>query len=470
MPGSARGAIAWLSLSGLALLVAGALAAMSIEVPLSPAAAAVAIGAALVGIVVLLLELRRDPRDAGPFVAIAGTVTFFVAGAIWWFGHAPHPIAGGLALLGAALLLGTVAWMARDPAWPDPARYALASRFGAREVTETDGVQFVVAPGDDRGARRDRLEVWVQNTFDARREVEVHVDLPLGSGLRAPEPPRVQLGPAESGVVTLPIHARPGHAGRHPARVWISARGGGRRALPWRARQVERPPRGIFRALGVVAAAWHPLHARSYLGLGAGVRVELGAVPERSDVAPAPRGSFRRVAPTPPREAGADPKEALLADRIVFLGGPIDEEVAHEVIDGLRLLRERDATADVTLYIDSPGGAVDAATRILDEMGARSLRVSTLCVRQAHGVAAVLLAAGTPGLRFAVADAIIGLSPVSGRGDTAPATAALVDRLVASTGRPRSALERALSEGRRLDAEGAREMGLVDGVFPPRRR
>ena len=97
----------------------------------------------------------------------------------------------------------------------------------------------------------------------------------------------------------------------------------------------------------------------------------------------------------------------LLKDRIIFLGGSIDDQVANLIIAQLLFLESEDPEKDIFLYVNSPGGVVTAGMAIYDTMQYVRCPVSTLCVGQAASMGAVLLAAGAEGKRFALPHARI---------------------------------------------------------------
>ena len=92
----------------------------------------------------------------------------------------------------------------------------------------------------------------------------------------------------------------------------------------------------------------------------------------------------------------------LLKDRIIFIGTPIDDSVANVVLAQLLFLESEDPSKDVSIYINSPGGAVTAGLAIYDTMQYVKCPITTLCVGQAYSMAAILLAAGTEGKRHAL--------------------------------------------------------------------
>jgi len=101
-------------------------------------------------------------------------------------------------------------------------------------------------------------------------------------------------------------------------------------------------------------------------------------------------------------ERAYDIYSRLLKDRIIFLGGPIDDHVANVVIAQMLFLESEDSEKDIHLYINSPGGVVTAGLAIYDTMQYLKAPVSTICVGQAASMGALLLAAGSKGKRYAL--------------------------------------------------------------------
>ncbi|MGB9700972.1 MAG: ATP-dependent Clp endopeptidase proteolytic subunit ClpP [Thermodesulfobacteriota bacterium] len=101
-------------------------------------------------------------------------------------------------------------------------------------------------------------------------------------------------------------------------------------------------------------------------------------------------------------ERAYDIYSRLLKDRIIFIGTPIDDYVANLVIAQLLFLEAEDPDKDIHIYLNSPGGLVTAGLAIYDTMQYIKPKISTLCMGQAASMAAVLLAAGEPGKRFAL--------------------------------------------------------------------
>lgn len=101
-------------------------------------------------------------------------------------------------------------------------------------------------------------------------------------------------------------------------------------------------------------------------------------------------------------ERSYDIYSRLLKDRIIFLGGSIDDNVANSIIAQLLFLQSQDDKKDISIYINSPGGVVTSGLAILDTMNFISCDIATYCVGQCASMAAVLLSAGTKGKRYAL--------------------------------------------------------------------
>ena len=106
-------------------------------------------------------------------------------------------------------------------------------------------------------------------------------------------------------------------------------------------------------------------------------------------------------------ERAYDIYSRLLKDRIVFIGGPIDDNVANLVVAQLLFLESEDPDKDIYLYINSPGGVVTAGLAIYDTMQYIKPDVSTICIGQAASMGSLLLTAGAPGKRYALPHARI---------------------------------------------------------------
>src|SRR6186713_66266 len=101
-------------------------------------------------------------------------------------------------------------------------------------------------------------------------------------------------------------------------------------------------------------------------------------------------------------ERAFDIYSRLLKDSIIFIGTPIDDMIANLIVAQLLFLEAEDPEKDINLYINSPGGSITAGLAIYDTMRFIKPDISTICIGQAASMAAVLLAAGTPGKRFAL--------------------------------------------------------------------
>ncbi len=103
-------------------------------------------------------------------------------------------------------------------------------------------------------------------------------------------------------------------------------------------------------------------------------------------------------------ERAYDIYSRLLKERIIFLTGPIDDNISNLIVAQLLFLESEDPKADISLYINSPGGSVTAGLSVLDTMNFVKPSVSTLCVGQAASMGAVLLSAGAKGKRFCLSN------------------------------------------------------------------
>ncbi|MFE1233934.1 ATP-dependent Clp protease proteolytic subunit [Streptomyces sp. NPDC058745] len=173
-----------------------------------------------------------------------------------------------------------------------------------------------------------------------------------------------------------------------------------------------------------------------------------------------------------------DPYSKLLDERIVFLGTPIDETSANDVIAQFLHLEYAAPERDISLYINSPGGSLSAMSAIYDTMQVVTCDIETTCLGQAASTAAVLLAAGTPGKRMALPGARIVLQqpsmdePVQGQPSDLDIQArellrlrAMVAGMLAThTGRSRERIDADIDRTTVLDAAAATAYGLVDHV------
>lgn len=176
-------------------------------------------------------------------------------------------------------------------------------------------------------------------------------------------------------------------------------------------------------------------------------------------------------------ERAYDIYSRLLRDRIIFIGSDIDDSVSNTVIAQLLFLESEDPDKDINLYINSRGGVVTSGLAIYDTMKFIKPEIATTCVGQAASMAAVLLAAGTAGKRFALPNARIMIHQPSG-GMQGQATdieiqakemfrvkAILNDILARHTGQPLDRIEKDTDRDYFMSAEESRAYGLVDHVI-----
>ncbi len=167
----------------------------------------------------------------------------------------------------------------------------------------------------------------------------------------------------------------------------------------------------------------------------------------------------------------------LLRDRIIFVGTPINDFVANAVIAQLLFLQMEDAKKDISLYINSPGGSVTDGMAIYDTIRFLQCDVVTYCVGQAASMATLLLAAGTPGKRFALPNSRVMIHQPTGgaTGQTADITIAareilrwrkkMNEVLAEHTGKDVSVIERDSDRDYYMTAEEAVAYGIVDRVI-----
>ena len=175
-------------------------------------------------------------------------------------------------------------------------------------------------------------------------------------------------------------------------------------------------------------------------------------------------------------ERAYDIYSRLLKDRIIFLGGPIDDHVANLIIAQLLFLEAEDPEKDIHLYVNSPGGVVTSGMAIYDTMQYLKAPVSTICVGQAASMGAVLLAAGEKGKRFTLPNSRIMIhQPLGGFQGQASDISIHAQEIL----RMRESLNEilALHTGQKLDkiaadterdffmgSDTAKEYGIVDGI------
>lgn len=179
-------------------------------------------------------------------------------------------------------------------------------------------------------------------------------------------------------------------------------------------------------------------------------------------------------------ERAFDIYSRLLKERIIFLVGPIDDNVASLVTAQLLFLEAENPNKEIAMYINSPGGIVTSGLAIYDTMQYIRPKVSTLCIGQAASMGSFLLAAGAKGMRFALPNARIMIHQPSG-GFQGQATdieihareilslrARLNEIYAKHTGQPVEVIERAMERDNFMTADSAKEFGLVDDVMTER--
>jgi ATP-dependent Clp protease, proteolytic subunit ClpP len=178
-------------------------------------------------------------------------------------------------------------------------------------------------------------------------------------------------------------------------------------------------------------------------------------------------------------ERSYDIYSRLLKDRIIFLGGAIDDNVANVVVAQLLFLEAEDPEKDVFIYINSPGGSITAGMAIYDTMQYIRPDVQTICIGMAASMGAFLLAAGTKGKRAALpnAEILIHQPLIAGGGLSGQATEIEIhakqllktknkmNRILAErTGQPLDKVEQDTDRDYYMSAEEAKEYGIVDRV------
>jgi ATP-dependent Clp protease protease subunit len=176
-------------------------------------------------------------------------------------------------------------------------------------------------------------------------------------------------------------------------------------------------------------------------------------------------------------ERAYDIYSRLLRERIIFLGGPVDDDSANLIIAQLLFLEAEDPKKDIFLYVNSPGGSVTAGLAILDTMNHVKPAVATVCVGMAASAAAVILAAGEKGKRFALPNSEVMIHQPWGGAQgqatdieiTAKHILATRDRLnrilSKSTGQTLDKIEKDVERDYFMTADEAKKYGLVDTVY-----
>jgi ATP-dependent Clp protease protease subunit len=180
-------------------------------------------------------------------------------------------------------------------------------------------------------------------------------------------------------------------------------------------------------------------------------------------------------------ERAYDIYSRLLKDNVIFLGQPIDDNIANLVIAQLLFLEAENPEKDISLYINSPGGSITSGFAIYDTMKYVKPDIATICIGQCASFAAVLLAAGTKGKRYALPNARVlihqpWLQGLGGQASDIDIHAKDILRmrhrlneiLAASSGQPIERIERDTDRDYILEAKAAQEYGIVDQVISKR--
>ena len=179
-------------------------------------------------------------------------------------------------------------------------------------------------------------------------------------------------------------------------------------------------------------------------------------------------------------ERSYDIYSRLLKERIIFLASEIDEVIADLVMAQLIFLEYEDADKDITIYINSPGGIVSAGLAIYDTMQYIGPDVCTICIGQAASMAAILLAAGTKGKRYALPHARVMLhQPLGGAGGQAADIAihakeivrikeTLSEILVQHTGQNKDIIRKDTDRNFFMNVEEAKSYGIIDEILTQR--
>jgi ATP-dependent Clp protease protease subunit len=176
-------------------------------------------------------------------------------------------------------------------------------------------------------------------------------------------------------------------------------------------------------------------------------------------------------------ERAYDIYSRLLKERIVFLGGPVNDVIANSIIAQFLFLASKDDKKDIQLYINSPGGSVTAGLAIYDTMQYIKCPVSTVCVGMAASFGAVLLAAGAKGKRFALPNSEIMLHQVAGGAQGTAADIEInakqilrikdqLNKIIAKhTGQPLEKITVDTDRDFYLTAQEAKDYGIIDEVI-----
>ena len=178
-----------------------------------------------------------------------------------------------------------------------------------------------------------------------------------------------------------------------------------------------------------------------------------------------------------------NPYNKMFEDRIIFLGSPVDDTSANDIMAQLIVLEGNDPDREITMYINSPGGSITALMAIYDTMQYVRPDIRTVCMGQAASAAAVLLAAGTPGKRMALANSRIIIHQPATEGTFGQASDMEIQAreilrmrkqlevvLSTHTGKSAEQVRKDIERDKIFTAEEAKEYGLIDSVLVSRKK
>lgn len=179
-------------------------------------------------------------------------------------------------------------------------------------------------------------------------------------------------------------------------------------------------------------------------------------------------------------ERSFDIYSRLLRERIVFITGPIEDHMSSLIVAQLLFLESENPKKDIFMYINSPGGVVTSGLAIHDTMQYIRPRVGTVCIGQAASMGSFLLAAGEPGMRVALTNSRIMIHQPSGGAQGMASDIEIQAREILRmrtrlnslyakyTGQPLERIEKSMDRDSFLEADEAKEFGLIDAVFDKR--
>ncbi len=183
------------------------------------------------------------------------------------------------------------------------------------------------------------------------------------------------------------------------------------------------------------------------------------------------------VEQSPRGERAFDIFSLLLKERIIFLGTPIDDQIANLIIAQLLYLEREDSDKDINMYVHSPGGIISAGLAIYDTMQLLRCDMATICVGECASMATVILAAGTKGKRYALPNATIHIHQARGGATGQAADVEIMAKevlrrnqvvkeiLARHTGRTMDEITHDTDRDFFMDAEKAKEYGIIDEIL-----